>query len=113
MTTTIYDLAHQLERSIRALPEYQAVLAAKAKITEDKTVNPLFEEFMTAQTQLQEQLQLGQLPSQEEQEALQELGQRIEATPLLKDYFEQQQRLYVYIADLEKIIFSPLKELGD
>ena len=35
MSTNIYDLANQLERSIRLLPEYKAVEAAKAVIEAD------------------------------------------------------------------------------
>lgn len=31
----VYDLANELERAVRALPEYQAVLTAKAAIEND------------------------------------------------------------------------------
>ena len=34
MTVNVYDLANDLERAIRALPEYQAVSAVKSKIEE-------------------------------------------------------------------------------
>ncbi|WP_176629493.1 YlbF family regulator, partial [Streptococcus sobrinus] len=32
MTTNIYDLANELERGIRALPEYQTLVEQKAKV---------------------------------------------------------------------------------
>lgn len=36
MTVNVYDLANDLERAIRALPEYQAVSAVKSKIDADE-----------------------------------------------------------------------------
>lgn len=112
MTTNIYDLANNLERAIRTLPEYQAVLDAKAAIDQDDATKALWEEFSQMQTEIQDIVQAGELPSQEEQERMQALITRIEGNPSLKNYFDHQQRLYIYVADLERIIFSPIKELG-
>lgn len=111
MSVNIYDLATQLERAMRQLPEYQAVLASKQTIEADATAKALWEEFKTNQTKWQNLLQSGQLPSDDEQKQMEELGHRLEANPQVKAYFEQQQRLSVYIADVEKIIFQPLKDL--
>lgn len=113
MTENIYDLANQLERAIRALPEYQAVLAAKAAIAHDEETSALWDAFVAMQTEIQELVQSGQTPGPEDQERMNALIARIEANLSLKTYFDQQQRLYVYIADMEKIIFAPIKELGE
>lgn len=113
MTTNIYDLANNLERAIRALPEYQAVLDAKSAIAKDAETTALWEEFSKMQAEIQDIVQAGELPSQAEQGRMQELITRLEANTSLKNYFDQQQRLYVYVADLERIIFSPIKELGE
>lgn len=107
----IYDLANELERGIRGLDEYKAVQAAKAKIETDETAKNLWQEFVATQEKMQALMQSGQAPSQEEQTAIMDLGQKIEENPILKNYFDQQQRLSVYIADIEKIIFAPLQEL--
>lgn len=112
MTTNIYDLAHNLERAIRTLPEYEEVLEAKEAIAKDDATRTLWEEFSQMQMAIQDIVQAGELPSQEEQEQMQALIGRIEANPSLKNYFDQQQRLYICVADLEKIIFSPIRELG-
>lgn len=111
MTQTVYDLAHELERSIRQLPEYQAILATKAEIDANPEAKTVLADFARAQEKLQEQVQLGQFPGEKEQEEMEALGQRIEAIPSLRQYFEQQQRLSIYMADLEKIIFAPLGDL--
>ena len=71
--TNIYDLANELERGIRALPEYKPA---------------------------------------EEQAAVQELAQKVEANALLKEYLAAQQGLSVYLNDIERIIFKPLQELN-
>ena len=52
------------------------------------------------------------MPSQDEQKKMQELGQKIEANPILKAYIEAQQALSVYLSDIEKIVFGPLAELN-
>lgn len=111
MSENIYDLANQLERSIRQLPEYQAVLTVKGEIAADEVASPLFADYISFQGQLQELMQKGQAPDQDLQNCLQELSQKIQGNPLLADYFAKQQQLSVYLADLERIIFAPLKDL--
>lgn len=107
----IYDLANQLERAIRALPEYQKVADKKALISENLEAKALFDEFSETQEKLYLKMQQGQMPTAEEQTDFQNLGEKIEANSLLKDYMLVQQALSVYVADLERIIFKPLQEL--
>ncbi|MEX2785217.1 YlbF/YmcA family competence regulator [Streptococcus sp. H49] len=107
----VYDIANELERAIRVLPEYQAAVAAKSAVEADSEAKELWEQFLQAQKKLQTMMQSGQAPSQEEQEELTALGQKIEENPVLKAYLEQQQRLSVYIADIEKIVYAPLRDL--
>lgn len=111
MTVNIYDLANQLEREIRQLPDFQAAVVAKAQIEEDAEANAIWQEFVAGQAKLQEMMQTGQFPSQEEQEKIQSLGQQIESNDLLKSYFGQQHALAITMADLEKIVFAPMREL--
>lgn len=53
MTVNVYDLANELERGIRALPEYQALVQAKAKIDEDEEAKKLWTEFTEFQMKIQ------------------------------------------------------------
>ena len=57
-------------------------------------------------------MQAGTMPTAEEQAAVQELGQKVEANALLKEYLAAQQGLSVYLNDIERIIFKPLQELN-
>ncbi|MBF0776512.1 hypothetical protein BVE84_08105 [Streptococcus azizii] len=111
MAQNIYDIANELERSIRQLPEYKVVEAVKASVEADKEAKKLLEEYISFQREVQEQLQAGQLPDGDLQGRLQEFNQKIQDNSLLTEYFSKQQQLSIYIADLEKIIFKPLNEL--
>ncbi len=42
----IYDTMNQLERELRALPEYQAVITALAAVKADETANILYAKFI-------------------------------------------------------------------
>ncbi|MER0123015.1 YlbF/YmcA family competence regulator [Streptococcus sp. ZJ93] len=111
MAQNIYDIANELERSIRQLPEYKAVEASKAAIEENKEAKDILEKYVAFQREIQQQLQSGQMPSSDLQQTLQDFNQKIQDNSLLTDYFSKQQQLSVYIADLEKIIFKPLNDL--
>lgn len=110
--TNIYDLANELERGIRSLPEYQTLVEKKAAIQADPEASNLFKEFTDFQEEFYAKMQAGTMPTAEEQAAIQTLGQKVEANSLLKDYFTAQQGLSVYLNDIESIIFKPLQDLN-
>ena len=110
--TNIYDLANELERGIRALPEYKTLVEKKEAIAADAEASALFKEFNDFQEDFYAKMQAGTMPTAEEQAAVQELGQKVEANALLKEYLAAQQGLSVYLNDIERIIFKPLQELN-
>ena len=110
--TNIYDLANELERGIRALPEYKTLVEKKEAIAADAEASALFQEFTDFQEDFYANMQAGTMPTAEEQAAVQELGQKVEANALLKEYLAAQQGLSVYLNDIERIIFKPLQELN-
>ncbi|MGT2928663.1 YlbF/YmcA family competence regulator [Streptococcus dentasini] len=112
MTANIYDLANELERGIRALPEYQTLVDQKAQIDANEEAKTLFTEFSAFQEQIYTAMQSGQMPSESDQKKIEELGQKLEDNSLLKSYLEAQQALSVYLNDIEKIVFSPLRDLN-
>ncbi|MCS4488027.1 YlbF/YmcA family competence regulator [Streptococcus sciuri] len=109
--SNIYDVANQLERELRQLPEYKAVLEAKLAIADNSDAKNLWEEFTKVQSHLQTVVQSGQTPTQKEQENYKALLESFDNNAQLKAYLNAQQRLSVYVADIEKIIFAPLQEL--
>lgn len=112
MSQDIYDYANKLERAVRALPEYRKALEAREEIKADEAASQLFDEFVAVQEKLQGLMQTGQLLTETEQADIQALSQKIEANDLLKGYFNAQQALSVYVNDIERIVFAPLKDLA-
>ncbi len=111
MSENIYDLANGLERALRQLPEYQAVVDAKNQINGDSSASELFKEYTAFQSELQTLMQSGQAPDQDLQDRMQALSTKLQANPVVADYFTKQQQLSVYLSDIERIIFSPLQDL--
>ncbi|MDQ0223278.1 YlbF/YmcA family competence regulator [Streptococcus moroccensis] len=111
MSENIYDLANGLERALRQLPEYKAVAEAKAEIDQNSEASSLFKEYTDFQGELQTLMQTGQAPSQELQEKMQGMSQKLQTNPVVAEYFAKQQQLSVYLADIERIIFAPLQDL--
>lgn len=107
----IYDLANELSRGIRELPEYKAVEAAKAAIAADENASKIFADYVEFQTQLQTMAQTGQMPDADFQKKMQEFGTLIQGNALLSEFFNKQQQLSVYLADVERIIFEPVQDL--
>lgn len=111
MSTNIYDIANELERAIRNLPEYKSVEAIKVSIDGNKEAKTILENYINFQKEVQAQLQSGQIPDGDIQKKMQDFSKQVQNNPLLTEYFSKQQQLSIYIADLEKIIFKPLNEL--
>ncbi|HFI0234587.1 TPA: YlbF/YmcA family competence regulator [Streptococcus suis] len=111
MSTNIYDIANQLERAIRNLPEYKAVEAIKVSIDGNKEAKTILENYVNFQKDVQAQLQAGQIPGEDVQKKMVEFNKQVQANPLLVEYFSKQQILGTYVADLERIIFQPLNDL--
>ncbi len=111
MSVNVYDLANALERGLRQLPEYQAVKEAKTAIRQDEEAQAILTEFLQLQERFQQAMATGQLPTEDDQSAMSAVSDKIEANPLVKSYFDHQQRLGVYFQDIEGIIFKPLQEL--
>lgn len=109
--SNIYDLANQLERAVRELPEYKAVAESKKAVDADSEAKKILEDYMAFQGELQAMAQMGQMPTSEVQDKIQEFGEKIQANAALEEFFGNQQHLSVYLADIERIIFGPIQEL--
>lgn len=107
----IYDVANELSRTLRDLPEYKAVVESKEAIEANSEAKTLFDEYVAFQNQLQGLLQSGQLPTEAVQQEMEDYMEKIQASPIVNEFFTKQQQLSIYLADLEKIIFEPIQDL--
>ncbi|HFI0236997.1 TPA: YlbF/YmcA family competence regulator [Streptococcus suis] len=111
MSTNIYDIANELERAIRNLPEYKAVEVVKVTVEGNPEAKEILESYIAFQKGVQEKLQSGDIPTEEDQKTMLDFNKKVQGNPLLVEYFSKQQQLATYVADLERIIFQPLNEL--
>lgn len=111
MSTNIYDIANELERAIRNLPEYKTVEESKALVEANPEAKAILANYIAFQKEIQVKLQSGDVPTEADQNKMMEFNKQVQGNPLLTDYFTKQQKLATYIADLERIIFTPLNEL--
>ena len=107
----IYDVANELSRTLRDLPEYKAVVESKQAIEANREAKTLFDEYVAFQNQLQGLMQSGQLPTDAVQQEMKDYMEKIQASPIVNEFFTKQQQLSIYLADLEKIIFEPIQDL--
>lgn len=103
----IYDTMNQLERELRALPEYQAVVAALSTVKADEVASELYTKFMAVQMKAQ----AGQLQEESEQKEAQELFMSLQDNAVMADLLTKEQALQTITGDLQDIIFKPLQEL--
>lgn len=103
----IYDTMNQLERELRASPEYQAVVSALAAVKADETASALYAQFMDVQMKMQ----TGQALSEDEQKAAQELFASLQDNSVMAELLTKEQALQTITSDLQDIVFKPLQEL--
>lgn len=64
--SNIYDVANELSRGIRDLPEYKAVLASKEAIDADADAKALFGDYLVFQQEIHGVIQSGQMPTEDQ-----------------------------------------------
>ncbi|MDW8750427.1 YlbF/YmcA family competence regulator [Streptococcus suis] len=111
MSTNIYDIANELERAIRNLPEYKAVEVVKVSVEGNPEAKEILNSYISFQKDIQNKIQSGEIPTEADQKTMLDFNKKVQANPLLTEYFSKQQQLATYVADLERIIFQPLNEL--
>lgn len=109
--SNIYDLANELSRNLRDLPEYKAVAESKKAVDADSEAKAIFEDYLAFQQELQQLAQTGQVPTQEVQDKMTSFGEKIQGNAVLSEFFNMQQQLSIYLADIERIIFDPVQDL--
>ena len=58
--SNIYDLANELSRGLREMPEYKAVVESKQAINANSEAKAIFDDYLAFQKELQQLAQTGQ-----------------------------------------------------
>lgn len=110
-SVNIYDTANQMERDLRALPEYISLKAAFQAVMDDHEAREMFEAFRDASQSLQNQQISGDQPSDEDIQRLKGLSEKVSQNVLINDLMEKEHRVSQIINDINRIITQPLAEI--
>jgi len=104
----VYDIAHELVRSLKETDQYKDLAEANAKIKENEQISAMMEDFQKKSMELQTKQMTGQAPSEEEMAQFQQLYAIVMSDPLASEYFAAQMNLSTIIGDIYKIIGEAL-----
>lgn len=107
--SNIYDLANELNRTFRELPEYKAVLESKAAIGADSEAKSLFDDYVAFQGKIQQLMQTGQMPTPELQEEMKSFGEKIQANAIVTEFSRSNNNFLFTCLILNALFLSQFK----
>ncbi|HHV18388.1 MAG TPA: hypothetical protein GXZ27_05960 [Thermoanaerobacterales bacterium] len=104
----VYDLAHQLARSLNECPEYLEYKRAKDSIKQDPQAEKMLKDLRTRQVEVQA-LQLSGKPADEALKNFENLYSIVSHNSVLKRYLEAEERFALLFADIQNIIMRGIE----
>lgn len=101
----VYDLAHQLARSLNECPEYLEYKKAKESIKQDPQAEKMLKDLRNRQVEVQA-LKLSGKSVDEALMNLENLYSIVSHNSLLKRYLEAEEHFAVLFADIQNIIMK-------
>ncbi|WAA12998.1 YlbF family regulator [Fervidibacillus halotolerans] len=111
MSVEVYNIAENLEKTIRESDEFTQLKTQYDKVFSDEPTKRMFENFRNIQLSLQEKQMMGQPISEEEVQKAQQIAALIQQNDLIAQLLEAEQRMSTLIAEVNKIVMKPLEEL--
>ncbi|MFV8826929.1 YlbF family regulator [Alkalihalobacterium sp. APHAB7] len=109
--SNIYDIAHELGKSIKESDEFKVLKQLHEEIEKDPAANQMLENFRRMQMELQQKQMQGMQITEEEAQKAQQLFELVQQQPIISKMMEAEQRLSMIITDINRIITEPLEEL--
>ena len=100
----VYDIAHELVRSLRETDQYKDYKDAETKLKANEEVSRMMDDFQAKSMEYQTKIMSGQMPEQEELAQMQQMSAIIMSDPLAESYINAQMQLQTIIGDIFKII---------
>ncbi len=105
----VYDLAHELARSLRETDQYKNFVAADKEVRANESVSKMIEDFQKKQLELQSQASLGIQPEQEALDQLQSLYAILTSDPTASNYMQS----YMAFSQVMMDILGIIDEVGN
>ena len=100
----VYDIAHDLVRSLKETDQYKDFEDAKKALQANDALNAMMNDFQQKSMEYQTKIMSGDVPSQEELGQMQQMSAIVMSDPLTAGYINAQMQLQTIIADIFKII---------
>lgn len=104
----VYDIAHQLARSLSECPEYLEYKKASESIKQDPQAEKMLKDLRSRQIEVQA-LKLSGKSADEAIKNLENLYSIVSHNSLLKRYLEAEERFAVLFADIQNIIMKGIE----
>ncbi|MBM7702699.1 YlbF family regulator [Metabacillus iocasae] len=111
MSVNVYDVAYELEKSVRESNDYKELKSLYEELNADSEAKQLFDRFRTLQLELQQKQMMGQEISEEEVQQAQQTVAIVQQNEKIAKLMEAEQRMSMLISELNKIIMKPLEEI--
>lgn len=105
----VYDIAHELSRSLKETDQYKDYEAAKKKIDANPDLAKMIEDFQHKSMELQAKQMTGENPDEELMNQFQQMYSIVLSDPLAADYMQKQLALSQIVSDLYGILGEALK----
>ncbi len=100
----VYEQAHQLDRAIKESEEYKQYEAMKEKVAEKPELEKMLKDFAQKQMALQAKQMMGEVPSQEVVQSVQNLYEIVSKDPLAAEYLQCEMRFSMMMQDVFNIL---------
>ncbi len=109
--TNIYDIAYDLEKTLRDEPAFLELKKAYEEVQADEEASTLFTEFTAMQQEIQAKQMSGEGLTDEYIEKAQDIAGRATTNEFIQKMMTTEQQLSTLIEDINKIIVKPLQEM--
>jgi cell fate (sporulation/competence/biofilm development) regulator YlbF (YheA/YmcA/DUF963 family) len=109
--SNLYDLAYEMEKSIRNSAEYVQLKKLYDTVNSDPSAKAMFDHFRKIQMDLQQKQMMGMEITPDEVEQAQKTVALVQQHATIGKLMEAEQRMSMIVAELNRIILKPIEEL--
>ena len=104
----VYDLAHELARSLKETDQYKDYAAAKQRIDSKPDLAKMIEDFQQKSVEIQTKQMMGEEPDADAMAQFQQIYSIVVSDPLAAEYFQKQMVLSQIVSELYGILGEAL-----
>lgn len=105
----VYDVAHELARSLKETDQYKDYAAVKAKIDANEDLAKMIGDFQQKSLELQAGQLTGEEPDEEAMKQFQQMYAIVIGDPVCAEFMQKQMALSQIVSDLYEILGEALK----